>query len=118
MGASLLDWTGIAGAGLLAVTGLCVLPFHKARLRTNFRERVEEVREELGAVVGSHLEGELEAAMGRIQADVDPFNRFVRVQVEQLERIDNELKAVVTEMDAIALDLSTVEEGKKEEGER
>jgi archaellum component FlaC len=56
--------------------------------------------------------------MGRIQADVDPFNRFVRVQVEQLERIDNELKAVVTEMDAIALDLSTVEEGEKEEGER
>jgi hypothetical protein len=38
--------------------------------------------------------------------------------VDQLERIDNELKAVVGEMDAIALDLSTVEEGKKEEGER
>ena len=76
------------------------------------------MREELGAVVGSHLEGELEAAMGRIQADVDPFNRFVRVQVEQLERIDRELKAVVREMDAIALDLSTVDEGKKEEGER
>jgi hypothetical protein len=37
---------------------------------------------------------------------------------QQLERFDNELKAVVGEINAIALDLSTVEGGKKEEGER
>ncbi len=42
--ASLLDWTGLAGAGVLAITGVLILPYQRHRIKTELHKKVAELR--------------------------------------------------------------------------
>lgn len=76
--ASSLDWTGLAGAGVVAAAGLVILPARRVALKRNFRGQIDNVREGLRAKVTQRLKHELHENTERLKDAIGPYSRFVR----------------------------------------
>lgn len=74
--ASMLDWSGVAFAGALGISGLWVLPLQKAVLRRRFKEQVQRLRDEMRVAVEKHATGALDTSVQRIRDSVQPYSNF------------------------------------------
>jgi len=83
---TLLDFTGVLGAGFVAALGLYVLPHRRGRLKAQLRERIAAMRARLDEVLTRQFETELEGSMARMRAAVAPYTRFVGAERERLDR--------------------------------
>jgi len=72
---------GMAGASLLALGGLYVIPAQKKRLRSEISRKILLMREELVELSRREFERELESAVATMEESLMPFSRFVRVRV-------------------------------------
>ena len=71
----------MAGASLLALGGLYVIPAQKKRLRSEISRKILLMREELVELSRREFERELESAVATMEESLMPFSRFVRVRV-------------------------------------
>eukprot|EP00750_Incisomonas_marina_P001983 INCI11869.1.p1 GENE.INCI11869.1~~INCI11869.1.p1 ORF type:complete len:160 (+),score=37.43 INCI11869.1:334-813(+) len=83
--ASLLDWTGLAGAGVLALTGFYILPYQRYRIKAELRATVTELRANLREGLLKHLRDEQSSHLERIHDGLRPYSRFVKHQTTTLE---------------------------------
>ncbi len=98
---TLLDVTGILGAGMLAAFGLYLLPRRRATLKADLRARIATLRGSLEGNLRTQFETELAAGVARIREAVSPYTRFVRVEREKLDRFQVDLAQARTEIDAL-----------------
>jgi small GTP-binding protein len=89
---TLLDVTGILGAGAVAALGLYVLPARRSRLKSDMRERINQLRGQLNAAITRQFDAELKDSVQRLREAIAPYTRFVRVEREKLERLNSELQ--------------------------
>jgi hypothetical protein len=89
---TLLDVTGILGASAMAAIGLYVLPYQRSRIKMELRNRINELRGRLDAAITRQFEGELSQSVRRIHAAIAPYTRFVRVEREKLNSLDESLQ--------------------------
>ncbi|CAN5422402.1 dynamin family protein [soil metagenome] len=101
MHTTLLDFTGVLGASAIAALGLYVLPYRRAKIKTDLRERIGQLREQLNTAMSRQFEKEMIASIQRLREAIAPYTRFVRVEREKLEQLDNSLKTVETQVTQI-----------------
>jgi ABC-type transport system involved in cytochrome bd biosynthesis fused ATPase/permease subunit len=87
------DVTGILLATGLAVGGFYVIPRKRRQAKRQFRERIEEMREQLIDSLTRQVHHEIAASTERINEAISPYRRFVRTQQDQLNQAQAELVA-------------------------
>lgn len=84
---TLLDFTGVLSASVLAALGLYVLPYRRGRLKVDLRDKIGELRQRLDSTMTQQFERELRDSMQRMREAVGPYTRFVRVEREKIEQV-------------------------------
>lgn len=98
---TMLDITGILGAGAVAAMGLYVLPYRRNKLKQELRANVNELRDQLHEVLSEQFEKELTESLHRLRDAIAPYTRFVRVERQKLETLGDDLAANQGELNAI-----------------
>ena len=88
---TLLDVTGLLGAGALAALGFYVLPYRRNRLKQELRSGIDVLRQQLNDALTRQFERELTDGMQRMREAIAPYTRFVHVEREKLARVNEEM---------------------------
>ena len=91
---SAADITGILAAGALAALGLFVLPSKRRQAKTDLREKIATMRQQIMSGMTTQFKRELERSMQRIQEAIAPYTRFIRAERERLEEMQTTLSQV------------------------
>lgn len=96
---SLLDITGITAAGVLAATGLAVIPYKRASLKESFQNKINDLRTKLKSTMNSHFEHEVTNKITKLQSVIEPFSKLVTTEkqtceeaLQKLSEIEEQLK--------------------------
>jgi small GTP-binding protein len=81
------DITGIIAASGLAVIGLFILPARKRRAKSEFRDKIIALRNQLVDGLTRQFDREVERSATRIQESITPYTRFVRAEGQVLRDI-------------------------------
>jgi small GTP-binding protein len=81
---TLLDVTGVLGAGAVAALGLYVLPYRRSKVKEGMRTHIGDLRQRLEIAMTRQFEAELAQSVQRIKEAIAPYTRFVRVEREKL----------------------------------
>jgi ABC-type transport system involved in cytochrome bd biosynthesis fused ATPase/permease subunit len=88
---ALLDFTGVLSAGALAIVGLLIIPAKRRRAKSDLREKLEDLRQQLMDNMGQEFEQELNRSLQRLRESIAPYTRFVRAEQQKLGRVEGEL---------------------------
>lgn len=89
---TLLDITGILGAGVVAALGLYVLPARRSKVKNELRNQVNQLRDQLSTAMTRQFETELKNSAQRLRESIAPYTRFVRIEREKLDRMNDDLQ--------------------------
>ena len=103
---TLLDFTGVLGAGVLAALGLYVLPYRRNRLKIDLRNQVTALRGQLDQAITAQFERELSGSTQRMREAVAPYTRFVRVERDKLEKLATDMEAARDLLAALRADIA------------
>lgn len=103
---SLLDFTGVLGASVLAALGLYVLPYRRNRLKIDLRSRVAELRVQLDQAITAQFERELSGSTQRMREAVAPYTRFVRTERDKLEKLAAAMDTAREQLAALRADIA------------
>jgi small GTP-binding protein len=101
----LLDFTGVLTAGVLAVSGLYLLPAKRRQVKRQFHDRIVELREQLLRTMRRQFGSELELMLTRIREAIAPYTRFIRSQREQFVTVQRDLSDVDVELGRLRADI-------------
>lgn len=89
---TLLDVTGVLGAGAVAALGLYVLPYRRSKVKQGMRTHINDLRQRLDVAMSRQFEAELTQSVQRIREAIAPYTRFVRVEREKLTLLAETLR--------------------------
>jgi len=102
------DVTGILLASFIAVLGLFVIPAQRRRAKSELRDKVAALREQLVQTLKGQFEREIARSLQRINEAIAPYTRFVRAERSKLVETQsgfegiknnlNRLKTAIEEM--------------------
>jgi small GTP-binding protein len=98
---AVLDFTGVLAAGVLAISGLYLIPNKRRQIKKQFRERIAELRSKLQGTMQRAFESELAQMLVRIRDAIAPYTRFIRSQREQLIGVQRALSDVDVEFERL-----------------
>jgi small GTP-binding protein len=81
------DATGIVFASAIAILGLFVIPARRRQAKTNLRERIGTLREQLVHSLRTQFEKEMERSVQEINDAIAPYTRFVRAEQKKLVEV-------------------------------
>ncbi|MEO0557134.1 MAG: dynamin family protein [Bacteroidota bacterium] len=96
---------GILAAGAVAALGFIVLPMQRRRAVKDFSARVEALRGELREALHRELSEEVDAAIQKVRALVDPVRNLVTSQHDQLEAATTSATQLSDETEALRTDV-------------
>jgi small GTP-binding protein len=97
--ATAIDVTGgFIAAGVLAVVGLVFLPRQKRKAIAEFKERVDELREEMTNALTIQLDQEVNTSLAKVSETVEPYAAFVEEERATLAEVTAEREAIDAEM--------------------
>jgi small GTP-binding protein len=105
---TLLDFTGMLGAGVLAALGFYVLPHRRNKLKADLREKIGELRAQLDTAMTEQFERELADSIQRMREAIGPYTRFVRVEREKLEQMAEGMESARAELAQLRAAVPTV----------
>jgi len=95
---SILDWTGLVGAGMLALAGFYVLPLQRTKLKRNIRRMTEAIRKDIANVLSLNLNTEIETSLRRVNETTAPYSRFVSSEVRAVRTLSDSLASLREEL--------------------
>lgn len=93
-----LDITGLLTAGLLAVSGLYLLPAKRRQVKNDFRGKIVDMREQLNHTMERQFNSELDLMLSRVREAIAPYTRFIRTQREHLTSLQGNFSDVDVEL--------------------
>ncbi|NJN81233.1 MAG: hypothetical protein HC802_02385 [Caldilineaceae bacterium] len=78
-----------------------MLPYRRTKVKRELRDRINILRDQLNTAMKRQFETELANSMQRIREAIAPYTRFVRVEREKLDRLDQELRTAKREVHSI-----------------
>jgi small GTP-binding protein len=99
------DATGVLAAGTVAVLGLFILPRRRSTAKQQLKNRIEELRVRLTAILTEQFEHELGSSLQRIREAIAPYTGFVRREREKLSDIEGQLLTTTTTIQSLRLRL-------------
>lgn len=94
LASSAADFTGLLAAGTLAVVGLFVIPYKRTQAKTQFRNKIQSLREKLLSSLTTQFNNEAENVVTRMKDGVLPYTAFVRAERDRNEKVQDALKDV------------------------
>ena len=85
------DITGVLLASLIAALGIFVIPARRRAAKSEMRDKVAALSEQLVSTLNSQFEREIERSLERINLATAPYTRFVRAEQNKLSKIQLEL---------------------------
>lgn len=103
---SAVDVTGgFIAAGLLATVGFIFLPRQKRKAISEFRERVDALREELRRALSMQFDAEIDGALAKVRELVRPFRNLVEGEQQTLHEATSDREALAREVDRLRRDI-------------
>jgi len=96
---------GILAAGAVAALGFIVLPMQRRRAVKDFSARVEALRGELREALHRELSEEVDAAIQKVRALVDPVRVLVTSQQDQIKTSTASVTRLAGEAEALRTDV-------------
>jgi len=106
---TMLDVTGLLGASAIAAMGLYVLPYRRSKVKQELRTNINDLREQLHDVLSKQFEVELAESLRRLRDAIAPYTRFVRVERQKLETLNDELQSNQIELAAIRREVERID---------
>jgi archaellum component FlaC len=83
---------GLLGAGVLAASGLAIIPYRRSQLKKAFQKKVQNIREPLKVSMQQHFDHELQDSVKKLEENIEPYSRFIRAEKEKIEKLSGQLK--------------------------
>lgn len=93
-----LDFTGIIAGIAAAALGLLVLPARKRKAKSEFSEKLTDLRERLVTNLEQQFDREMRRSTQRIEDTIAPFDRFVRSERDRLTKRQTSLQSLSGEI--------------------
>lgn len=106
---TLLDVTGVLGAGAVAALGLYVLPYRRSKVKEGMRTHIGDLRRRLEVAMTRQFEAELAQSVQRIKEAIAPYTRFVRVEREKLTVLADTLRDAEQQLRQLQHDVQGLE---------
>jgi small GTP-binding protein len=97
-----LDVTGLTAATMLLVASLLILPYKRGKAKTEFRERIEQLRSQIRDALTRESTAEIDRMVRGIEGAFEPYERFYSTESEKVERFAARLRAVESEAHEIS----------------
>jgi small GTP-binding protein len=81
------DATGIILASAIALLGLFIIPARKRQAKSELRDKISSLRQQLSSSLRTQFENEMERGTLNIQDAIAPYSRFVRAEQGKLEQV-------------------------------
>ncbi|CAF1681140.1 unnamed protein product, partial [Didymodactylos carnosus] len=94
-----------AGAGLLAVTGLYIIPMRRSAIKKEMRKRIGDTQTKINEVLHKHFTNELDSNIRKMKQDIQPYERFVRVEQEKLLEMNEKVELIKKEIKQLRIDI-------------
>lgn len=105
---SALDITGLLAAGTLAIVGFFVIPYKRKQAKDDFKGKMETLRAKLLNALTAQFNGEAENAIHRIKDGMTPYTRFVRAELDRVDKMQTALKSLRQRLSALKARSQTV----------
>jgi len=102
-----LDFTGIIAGVAAAALGLLVLPARKRKAKSEFSQKLTDLREKLVGSLEQQFDREMRRSTQRIEDTIAPFDRFVRAERDRLTAQRDQLQDIATRIDTLQRGLDT-----------
>ena len=91
-----IDVTGLTAATMLLVTSFLILPYKRSKAKTEFRDRIEQLRSQLQEALSRESATEIERMIRHISSAFEPYRRFYSTETAKIEAFWQKLSAVET----------------------
>ena len=99
------DVTGVLLASVIAAVGLFIIPARRRQAKTEMREKVAALREQLVSSLRTQFSREIERSLRNINEAIAPYTRFVRAERGKLLEMQTELDKIKGELDRLRVSI-------------
>lgn len=103
-----LDVTGLTAATILLVTSFFILPYKRGKAKTEFRQRIEELRQQLREALSRESGAEIDRMMHDISSAFDPYRRFYATESRKVETFASKLRSMEASAQQIATQIAAL----------
>jgi hypothetical protein len=96
-----LDVTGLTAATMLLVTSFLILPYKRSKAKTEFQQRITELRTTMRDSLERESKTEIDRMIRGIDSAFEPYQRFYATESEKIEAFAAKLTDVQKEATAI-----------------
>jgi GTP-binding protein EngB required for normal cell division len=96
-----LGGLGLATGAAAALYGATVLPRQRAKAKREFTDRIDALQDEIATALRERLDREIDAALDRVWATIEPFAGFVEKEDEALADAETERAALAREIERL-----------------
>ncbi|MDX1583732.1 MAG: dynamin family protein [Thermoanaerobaculia bacterium] len=89
-----IDVTGLTAATMLLVSSFLVLPYKRSKAKSEFRDKIERLREQMHEALERQSRIEIDRMIENIAESFDPYSRFFRTEMDKIERLSSRLKTI------------------------
>lgn len=92
-----VDVTGLTAATMLLVTSFLILPYKRSKAKTEFQNRIEELRKHLRDSLDRESSTEIDRMLRAITGAFEPYQRFYEAESAKIETFAGKLTAIDAE---------------------
>jgi small GTP-binding protein len=86
-----LDVTGLTAATMLLVTSFLILPYKRSKAKTEFKQRINELRTTMRESLERESTTEIDRMIRSINSAFEPYQRFYATESEKVDRFAQKL---------------------------
>ncbi|HEX8247438.1 MAG TPA: dynamin family protein [Pyrinomonadaceae bacterium] len=103
-----LDVTGIAAATALFITSFFILPYKRKRAIEEFKSKLENLRREMGDVLKSKSDDEINRSVENVRGALAPYTRFVRAERDKIEERVSILNQILEQLNDLTREVKNL----------
>jgi small GTP-binding protein len=103
-----IDVTGLTAATMLLVSSFLILPYKRSKARTEFKEKIESLRSQMGEALKRESDLEIDRMISHISEAFQPYSRFYTAESEKIEKFAAKLGAIDGSLHSIASEVRKV----------
>jgi small GTP-binding protein len=96
-----LDVTGLTAATMLLVTSFLILPYKRSKAKTEFKQRIDELRTTMSESLQRESKIEIDRMVRSISSAFEPYQRFYQTEWEKIVAFETRLRGIDEEARAI-----------------
>ena len=101
-----LDVTGLTAATMLLVTSFLILPYKRSKAKTEFKQRINELRMTMRESLERESTTEIDKMIRGINSAFEPYQRFYATESEKVDRFAAKLADVDAQAREISISIS------------